>query len=237
MNISIAYTESVVIELSNFCNLAADHKKCPLHLQWPTRSSANTPTMLSSKVVSQILDELAGMGYTKDLGFSVYNEPLLDPRLYYFIRYAKEVMPQVCINIWTNGTFLTRAFAEELHELGVYRIVISSYGGIVEPVTRFRGLSYVTFTSGVLDDRLSLYTQKIEHRGEPCGAPLRQIVINCRGDVGLCCMDWKWTKTFGNLHTETLQQILDKSEMLQVHNDLRLGIRDSYPCCHCRYTR
>jgi len=237
MNLAIAYTESVAIQLSNFCNLATFHEKCPLHLQWSSPFCVDQPTMLPTQIVMHLLDTLAKWNYAGDIGFSIYNEPLMDPRLCHFVYTAKTTIPEAQITIWTNGVFLTREFAEELHELGVHQLVISPYENVVSFLERFRGLSYVTFTSGLLDGRLTLYTRKINNHGKPCGAPLRQVVINCHGHVGLCCMDWKWSRTFGDLRTESLEQILTKLEVLQLYNKLQLGIRDDYPCCHCQHTR
>jgi len=234
---AIAFTESIVIGLSNFCNLAAFHKKCPLHLQWSSPFCAIEPIMLSTQVVMHILNTLAEWSYTKDIGFSVYNEPLLDPRLCHFVYTTKTTMPKAQISIWTNGIFLTREFAEELHELGVTQLVISPYQDRVKLTERFHDLPYVSFTSGVLDDRLKFYTQDVQKNSKSCGAPLRQIVVSCRGDIGLCCMDWKWTKTFGNLYTETLSQILEKPEIREKYNKLASGIRDGDPCQRCQYTR
>lgn len=234
---AIAATESVVIGLSNFCNLAPFHKKCPLHLQWSSPLCVVEPVVLSTQVVMHVLNTLAEWDYTKDIGFSIYNEPLLDPRLCHFVYTAKTTVPRAQVSIWTNGIFLTRGLVEELHELGVSQFVISPYQDHGELTRRFQDLPYVTFTSGVLDDRLALYAQDAQKNGRPCGAPFRQIVVNCHGDVCLCCMDWKWTRTFGNLYVETLSQVLRKPEMWEVRDRLALGRRDEDPCQRCRYTR
>lgn len=236
-NFAIAYTESVVIELSNFCNLAAFHEKCPLHLQYSSPFFIDEPITLSTQVITHVLGTLAEWNYTKTIGFSIYNEPLIDPRLSHFVYTTKTIMPDVQIDIWTNGVFLTRRLAEELHDLGVSRFVIAPYQNVVKLIERFRNLPYVTLTNGIHDDRLALYARDMRKKSKPCLAPLRQIVINCRGDIGLCCMDWKWTKTFGNLYTETLPQILDKPQIWEKYNKLAAGIRDEDPCQRCPYKR
>jgi len=226
------YTESVVLELSGFCNLAYVHAKCPASL------CTASPVMLDTALIIAVLDDLAKHDYCGILCPSVYNEPLLDPRLFLVVEYAKRLMPQVTINIWTNGLLLTRGLAEELHRAGVSKFFMSPYGALVETlIMRFEDLPYVEFTSGVLDDRLGIYDSQAGAAGRPCNAPLRQLVVTRYGDLALCCMDWQYTKTFGSLRDAPLSVLANKDEVWKTYHKLIAGVRDSSPCNRCRYSR
>lgn len=230
------YTESVSVELSNLCNLATIHTKCPLHTQGPTLTNDVEPVMLNTSTITTVIDDLAKYQYQGTFLPSCYNEPLIDPRLHLIVDYAHEAIPDMPIYIWTNGMFLTRAFAIELHECGVSSFIISPYSPTMRTrfLERFCNLPYIKIKSGTLDDRLDIYTQPILHTDVPCGAPLRQIVITCHGDVSLCCYDWKRTKTFGSLFEMSLSKIVRQPSMLHWYRRMQTGLRDIAPCCHCR---
>lgn len=226
------YTESVVLELSGFCNLAHVHTKCPASL------CTASPVTLDTALIFAVLDDLAKYQYCGTLCPSCYNEPLLDTRLYAIVSHARRVMPKLKIHIWTNGLFLTRGLAADLYIAGVAKFVLSPYGRHAETlVSRFEDLPYVEFTSGQLDDRLKLYDNMVGAHGSPCSAPLRQVVVNRYGDLALCCMDWKYTRTFGSVYDAPLSTLVSHRGIWTVYHKLIAGIRDEPPCSHCRYSR
>lgn len=73
----------VSIMLSNLCNYACIHEKCPAHF-------IREKEIVSSKNVKAVIDELGDMGFDGRLSFHIYNEPMIDPRLFWFIEYAKK---------------------------------------------------------------------------------------------------------------------------------------------------
>lgn len=226
-------TKRVSIELSNLCNYAGLHKKCPLSLE-------NQHIILSKKVVQKVLDCLGRYNFEGTIAFHTYNEPLIDPRLFSFVCYAKEKCPQSCIMIMSNGYYFNQTLADELVELGVGSIYITTYGQREhERLSKIKvDIPYV-IQEGILDDRLNLYCRK--HSGQenyrPCYAPLGEIIIARDGRVNLCCLDWKREHCFGDLHTENLEDVILQSEMVNVYNLLSNGKRIFNICKACGWSR
>lgn len=80
------FTKRVSIELSNLCNYASIHKKCPIN-------KIKSPIILSSKIVYSIFNTLKKFSFSGQIAFHTYNEPLIDPRLFKFIEVAKKSCP------------------------------------------------------------------------------------------------------------------------------------------------
>jgi len=234
------HTTSVAIELSNMCNLAHFHVKCPLHWQMASPYQMHDPVYLPTFLVKSVLQSLARYDFAGTLEFHRYNEPLLDPRLFQFVREAKQLLPKVHIRIFTNGVFLTRELAYELFHAGISQITVSLYGSGSEKIRtkeRFAFISGLDFASGCHDDRANLYKRKLLRVHKPCGAPLRQVIVTCRGKVGLCCMDWKDRLTFGDLRATPLETILMSEKVQEVYKRLQAGDRNIYPCSRCAVKR
>lgn len=235
-----AHTEEVAIELSNMCNLAHFHKKCPLHWQMATPYQMRDPVFLPTYLVKSVLRSLARYNFSGVLEFHRYNEPLIDPRLFPFVREAKRLLPETRIRIFTNGVFLTRGLAYELKRAGVSRITVSLYGSEKEQALtqeQLASISGLDFASGCHDDRADLYKRKLLRVHRPCGAPLRQVIVTCRGQVGLCCIDWKDKQTFGDLRATPLETILASDKVQETYRRLQDGDRDFYPCNRCAVKR
>src|SRR4051812_36392122 len=115
-------THIVTLELSNLCNYSRLHSKCPAH-------EVRGPEILPSAAVADVIDTMAGQyyGVGKFLAFHVYNEPLLDPRLFKFVEYARSRLPRINIILWSNGWYLYEVIAEELARAGVTHFMVSAY--------------------------------------------------------------------------------------------------------------
>lgn len=227
------YTERVSIELSNLCNWANFHKKCPLSLE-------TEYIILSKKVVYRVFDCLSKYNFEGTIAFHTYNEPMIDPRLFLFIRDAKQKCPKSEIMIMTNGYYFNQTIADELTEMGVARIHVSVY--TLKDYQRLKkiqiNIPYI-IRKGQLDDRLKLYDKMppVNKDETPCYAPLREIIITREGQVSLCCLDWKRKHCFGNLYNENLEDVILESDMAGVYNSLSNGNRIFGICKSCGWTR
>jgi glycosyltransferase involved in cell wall biosynthesis len=227
------YTKRVSIELSNLCNYAGVHKKCPL-------SWENQRVILSKKVVENVLDCLSKYSFEGRIAFHTYNEPLIDPRLFLFIAYAKARCLQSHIMIMTNGYYFNQTLAEELVEIGAGSIYVTAYGQEDrERLSKIKvGVPYFIQKQD-LDDRLNLYDRKLPEKEnrKPCYAPLREIIITRDGRVSLCCLDWKRKHCFGDLYHESLEDVILEGSMLDVYNSLSNGNRIFEICKKCGWSR
>lgn len=226
------YTNRISIELSNMCNYATIHKKCPLNLE-------NTHSTLSSKIVYKIFEELKKYNFNGTIAFHTYNEPLIDPRLFMFIKEAKEKCPDVGVYILTNGYYFNQIIADELIEIGVSHLEVTAYSK--EEYERLKkvkiNIPYRIF-DGNLDDRLDLYNNdKTCANNKPCYAPLNEIIVKHNGNINLCCLDWKQQHCFGNLYEQSFEEIVLKSEMLKVYEYLSKGEKKINICRCCKWIR
>ena len=227
----------VTFELSNWCPLAKEHVKCPLH------AHAGASNHLPSAVVRQVLDELGEHGFSGRLSFHNYSEPMTDPRLFMLIGYAADVCPDGRVFIMTNGWGLDQPLLDDLGEFpNVRQLEASGYSD--EASDRIASLQmpqqieFKLFAKTGLDDRLTLYDREPREpkNGPMCDAPFGEIIIRHTGEVGLCCFDWGGSVTFGDVR-QGLIKVLQNPEMDAVWKDLTAGKRTLPVCQRCGVDR
>lgn len=225
------HTTSVAIELSNLCQYSWLHTKCPLHLEMESPFVVKEPKILPAHIVYSVLDELGQHDYSKQISFHQYNEPLIDPRLFEFVRYARGKCPDSKIVILTNGHYLTPVLAEELTEAGVTEILVTPYGGTL-------GIKDYCYLKRLdLDDRLTMYDRPPINSKKPCFAPLTQVCVTKDAEISLCCMDWKRQYIFGDLNRCSLEQILCSEIVQNAYRRLSQGDRFLALCQRCNTAR
>ena len=221
----------VSIELSNICNYTHIHKKCPV-------SRYKTKKILETEIVHKILDELALYNFCGEIDFHRYNEPMIDKRLFDFIEYTNKVLPNAKISILTNGSLLNQEVMEKLEKYNIWLLTVSSYtfkehNRLIKLKT---SIPYKVYYSH-LDDREDIYSRKEINSVMPCYATLRDITVNCFGDVSICCLDWQNRFIFGNVSSQSLKEILNSETFLKVHSDLFNGKRNLEICKRCDWQR
>lgn len=221
----------VLFELSNLCNYSSMHKKCPSFLERET-------IILPSKIVYNVLDSLNRLKFNGEIAFHTYNEPLIDPRLFQFISYAKLSCPLSKIYICSNGFYLDQNLATELADAGVSEIRVSAYSD-----RDFHRLNKIKLNipykveKQSLDDRLNQYDSPYKKISKPCYAPLKEVCISRDAKVVLCCLDWKKEYIFGDLHKETLEFILTTRKTRETFRRLSKGNRFLELCKRCDWSR
>lgn len=231
INPSLSDIKRILFELSNLCNYSTLHKKCPV-------SKIDTHSILPSRVIYKIVNELQQIDYSGVFSFHRYNEPLIDPRLFVFIKYIKERLPKSRVTSFTNGFYLSQEIADDLCEVGCDGLTISAY-----TLKEEQRLSKIDFTFPVeiikqyrgLDDRLDAYGFQNRKRNKPCSrcAPLKELNINANGDIPLCCMDWKNRFLFGNILQSSLYEIINKKEFIDTYNAIASGNSPFTLCSNC----
>lgn len=123
---------AVEFEVTNKCN--ADCVMCP-------NSLMNRPiSKMTLELFKQIVDEFA----TENLPlikfvFAGIGEPTLDPLLPEKIRYLKEKIPQVPVQLTTNASLLTESRSRELIQAGLDQVTISFNGTTKESYEAIMG--------------------------------------------------------------------------------------------------
>jgi len=227
---ALKHTSRVTFELSNRCNYAYMHKACPAH-------GVVDPVILPEAIVRRVLAYLGAEGYRRGLAWHNYSEPLIDARLFMFLDVARELMPGVEQYILSNGFMLGQGLLDELGAHGVTHVRVTTYSeaeherchALIAPPGMICGLD----RRKELDSRLDDYERKPRNRKQPCFEPLESCVIRATGHVALCCRDWANQHALGNLHAETLEEVLRKKETLAVWEQNRHGKRVLELCRRC----
>jgi MoaA/NifB/PqqE/SkfB family radical SAM enzyme len=152
-------------------------------------------------------------------------------------RHVKERLPKCRLGFTTNGYYLDQNLADELGEYGIDAINISLY--TEEERKRLTNIKFsipVEFREYIntvnQDDRLNCYSVN-NNTPAVClsHAPLYNIIINHNGDVCLCCIDWKYSHTFGNVMDESLMEIVNKEKFIESSELTGTG-RQNFECCN-----
>ena len=230
----LKYTNRVSFELSNICNLSKCHYKCPLS------KCKKEKQVLPLKIIKKVLAELKENNYEGMISFHTYNEPLIDPRLFYIVSLVKEYLPKSELYLLTNGFYLTQDIANELVEIGIDRLDTTAYSN--EDYDRAVNIKVnipysVFYTPKVecLDDRLELYDEESskDNKIKPCYNPLNELTITFDGKIDLCCFDWKREHVYGDLSNQTLKEVILHTELYNVFMELVKGKRNFTLCKNC----
>ncbi len=224
----------VAIMLSNLCNYAAVHTKCPAN-------KISNKEILSLKTVYGILDELADVGFKGTICFHIYNEPIMDPRLCIFMKYAKEKMPKCKIRLYSNGYYLNQIMVDDLISLGMDALCVTGYGKseYIRLMSLVVDIPYMVIF-GNLDERLDYYksTDIVKLKGSICKTFFTQTTVYSNGDIGLCCLDYKHVYGLGNVYENSLKECLNSERVVEIQKRLLRGDRTVCNLCmNCEWSR
>lgn len=128
------------IEIYNVCNL-----RC---IMCPYSDMTREKVQMSMDLFRKIIDDAAANGI-KEVGFSNYNEPLLDTLLFERIRYAKS--EGLRVHFFSNGTLLTEDRIDALLDSGLDSIECSFDGATKETYERIRvGADFEKTKNGII---------------------------------------------------------------------------------------
>lgn len=220
----------VYFELSNLCNYADIHKKCPVH------TMQKSHRILPSSIVFHVLEVLRKRRFCGRIGFHTYNEPLIDPRLFCFVAAARDACPESTIFLCTNGYYLNQMLAEELVGVGVTWIHVSAYSEEeYNRLIQIRVPILYQVERMKLDDRVNFYEGAVLDLKRSCYAPYHQIIITAGAKIGLCCLDWRRQHCFGDLTKQTFEEALRDSYLQEVYHQLSRGDRRLDLCRRCSW--
>jgi hypothetical protein len=227
MTNACAAINNVQFELSNRCGYSAIHPRCPNDVH---AAPCNLPLVL----VEGVLAELAEVGFAGEMIFSIYNEALTDPRLFYLLDRLRCMCPAARPYMYTNAWNLDQQLLDELAGFGLTRLFINAYSPSeyerVETLFPAPCLR-VDLHATALDSRMDIYDAPAHGRLLPCHAIRRQVVIWSSGEVGLCCVDWRKSVIFGSLHESRLSEILVTPERVAMRDALVRGDRACAGVC------
>lgn len=219
--------------ISNLCNYASIHKKCPA-------SCIKEKEILSSKYIYNVFNELSIIQFDGTICFHIYNEPMIDSRLFWFIEYIKTNLPYAKVEAYSNGYCLNEVMLEELQNVGVDILCVTGYGE--KEYSRLLELNVDIAYSclfGCLDERLDYYVGRERAiSNKICMSYFTQLSIYSNGDIGTCCLDYNHPYNLGNIKEKTLEGCLNSDKIIAFQKELLRGNRNVFSICkNCNWLR
>ena len=221
---------SFAFELSNRCNYSQLHPECP------TDAKAD-PVFLKTHIIKEGIRYLGKIGFKGSIYFNIYNEPLIDPRLFMLLEYTKEHCGcNVCI--FTNGWGLDQYMAYELKNLNVIT-TISCYSEKEEnravKIAENYNFDIFRYQRIELDPKVKTIYESPPTRTGPCLFPLIYGMVNHRGEFVLCCRDYAYHHVIGDLNINSFEEVFESDYRKEICDRLKVGDRFLDACKRCPY--
>jgi len=215
---------------------------------------------LELELFEKIVRELQVINYEGKILFSAFSEPLLHKEVEKLISIAKKYLPNIRLEMVSNGDLLTSKKLKKLYEAGLDTINISMYDGkhqieyfekirleadVPKDVVVTRRRYFEDGNYGItISNRVGLIDSN-EYRDEneeaiidlplkqPCYYPFYMILVDYNGDVLLCPHDWNKTLKFGNLKTKNLFDIWNGKALNGIRERLSNSDRNFGACKNC----
>ena len=135
----------------------------------------------------------------------------MDKRTISFISYARKKCPYAFLRFSSNGDFLTEQLLIELIKNGLDLIFVTNYDDIKKDALATLAqkhplhMIYRDFKDVTVVNRAGrIFNKTSSKENEPCNRVSRQLVINWKGDVLLCCNDYYVEHGLGNCEGKNL---------------------------------
>ncbi len=227
---------SADIETYGYCNRSCEF--CFNNPRFEQREKGVMPSALWKKII----DELSALHYYGRISPHFFGEPLLDKRLPDLISYAREKCPNSYILIVSNGDILDNSTFLKLISAGVNRFYITNYSEklsstIQELVDKYPAyISVRHYTDFYKIDRAGMLFERGSSVKKPCLSLFGQLVINWKGQVVLCCMDYYAKYIFGSASERRIADIWRDKKISDFRKKLIKGVRESVEICKfCDY--
>lgn len=228
----------VDIEINHACNRTCWY--CPNESK-----SRNEKGEMPPEVFQEIIRQLKEIQYKGKIFFHFYNEPLLCSRLLEYVEYTRLELPQVKMELVTNGTLLTKEMFNKLSAKGVDQFTITKHEGVARlPIEDFindlavdekKKVNLKDYTLLHLSNRAGSVSKISENKklplDRPCFIPSCIVVITNKGNVLVCYEDYDQLSAKGNIMNASLFDIWNSESYVEFRNDLKNGKREKYKLC------
>ena len=215
----------VLIETRTDCN-----KRCAF---CPQSFYKRKKEVMKWGIYKKIIDSLVDIGFAGRIALFLSNEPLLETRLIKMIRYAKRKSPRFFVDITTNGLLLDVDKVDELFSSGLDNMNINDYrndstdfkDNLVQIVEIFRNNPKITYNARSSKEQLPNYAGVIPQQfNSPdfgfCNFPFRKLVFDIKGNVMVCCNDFKHTTNLGNIENNLILSLWYSEKMNEIRENL-----------------
>jgi len=239
---SFTMFDNVEIDIINRCNGTCSF--CPVNKHIDPRPLAR----MSDDIFHKIIDNLAKLNYGGLLEYFSNNEPLLDNRIYDFIKYGVSRVPNAYHVLYTNGILLDSGKFQALAESGLNYLRIDNYNDDMELNPNIQKIYdeykdkefglvceiYIRLNNEVLSNRGGSAPNKQKFKkplDAPCFLPFRDFIIRADCGVSLCCNDALGKVTLGNVKEQTIEEIWYGQKRLDIIESMRKNLRKGIEIC------
>jgi len=204
---------------------------------------------MSDDTFYKIIDNLAKLNYSRQIGYYSNNEPLMDNRIYDFIKYGVSKLPNARHILFTNGTLLNCDKFQSLIDSGLNFLYIDNYNDNGELNSNIKKIYdeyknkefslnckiYMRLNNEVLNNRGGSAPNKPKNRkplNVSCYKPFMQLIIRADCGVSLCCDDALGKVTLGNVQEQTIEEIWYGQKHLDILESMRKNTRSGI-CKEC----
>lgn len=242
---SIPLFRTIEIETINRCNGTCSF--CPVNKNIDPRPLK----LMDKELFTSIIHQLKDMNYSGSVGLYSNNEPLLDKRLFDFLKITRNLLPKNSIYIYTNGSLLT---IEKVNKLMKYldKLIIDNYNDdlvLNNPVKKIH--QYIIDENKDYKSKIKIYIRKqnevLTNRGgqaenrttnnmklkSACMFPFEQFVVRPDGKVSLCCNDALGKMTMGDLTTDTILNIWNGKRYNTIRKNMVTNRNLNFLCKDC----
>jgi len=210
-------------------------------------ASLGLPQLMPEAFVVKAIDDLAFINYKKRFSLFNGNEPLLDPRLEDFYRYAKKKLPDVPLTLTSNGDLATENLLKRLFDSGLQKINFSLHQGS-------RKDALISYQQQFGKDKVTIWnhedskhfhnhgglikSEKVSQKRygtTGCSLPFKQLNIYPDCTMGLCCVDRAENIKVEIGNTPIWQVFFENAELNSYRKMLADDKRNINPCIECSY--
>lgn len=228
-------TSYLILELCRECNLGAIHARCPnRHADRYGKLPTDGP-LTDNQIVSIAEAMYVKHGFRGLIGWHYYNEPLVtSDRMWRLMDRIVCKVPEATFTLWTNGTLLPA----DCSQFGRFaEIHVTDYHLPDHPIRNLAALVKVQPATRVhrwkLDDRLNGFGGEISYL--PCRRMFMEFIVDYFGNTHLCCYDWQGRGSVGNVHSESIPELIRRWHA--VRNSICWNLMDSNApeaCLKCK---
>ena len=212
---------------------------------------------ISNSLHEKLCSELKDFKYSGTIRYSGFVEPLLDKNIFNIIKMSRMYLPNVNIEMVTNGDVLNLTRLNKLFKSGLNKILISVYDS-EEDAKKFEDLCLnANLNKNQFIVRHRYYSQdqdfgitlsnragsmenaeyKIQKLNQPlkkpCYIPSYTFFLDYQGDVLMCPHDWGKKIILGNLYNDKFIDIWLSKRAIKIRKMLNNSKREFSPCNVC----
>jgi len=225
--------KTIQIQTIHKCNLKCDF--CP------NSTIEQTGNLMDLNLFQEIILQLEILNYKGRVALYLMNEPLLDNRINWMIRYTKKHLPDSEIMLSTNGVLLTKKMVEVFKLSGMNRIMVSCYNESIYNKVKDWDVQTIKFYEKDLQKQFynrggnsNGYGGEVEQKY--CKNPFQQMYITYEGYAVICCADYKREVIMGDVNKQLLKDIWFGNKYEEYRQELRKGNRKNLKLCRtCNY--